>query len=145
MTIDTQPSLHRQKLHNERKALAILDDGIIVFANHAFASRLGYDSPEDLEAMPLLDLVTGFDKHQLRDYLQKAQLTEKHEKNIPKANIRIQHHSGEEKKAELHAHKVHFENDDAVELQLLTEEDFTFKGRAARLPGNCISAVCVCC
>ena len=119
---------------NERKALAIVDDGIVVFANSAFASRLGYDAPEDIESMPLLDLVEGLNKQQLRDYLNKAKLTEQYEKNIPTTQIRLQQETGGEKKAELHAHRSRFEGEDVVELQLLTEDDLKLTSRVTRLP-----------
>jgi uncharacterized protein len=111
-----------------------VDDGIIVFANSAFSSRLGYDTPEDIESMPLLDLIEGLSKQQLRDYLNKAKLVEKHEKNIPITQVQLQQKADGEKKAELHAHHSRFEGDDVVELQLLTEDDLKLSSRVTRLP-----------
>lgn len=111
-----------------------MDDGIIVFANSAFSSRLGYDNPEEIESIPLLDLVEGLSKQQLRDYLNKAKLVEKHGKDIPTTQVQLQQKSGGEKKAELHAHCSRFEGDDVVELQLLTEDDLKLSGRVTQLP-----------
>lgn len=95
---------------------------------------MGYDSAEDIESTPLLDLVTGINKHQLRDYLNKASLTESHHGKPPKADIKIQHKTGTEKKAELRACRRRLEGTDVVEIQLLTEGDLKLRGRISRLP-----------
>jgi len=114
--------------------LAILDDGIIILANAAFASRLGYVAAEDIESTPLLDLVGGLDKQQLRAFLTKASLTEKHERNILKVQVRLLQKSGTEKNAEIYACGVRFEGKDVAELSLLVEEDLKLAGRITRLP-----------
>lgn len=114
--------------------MAILDDGVIVFANSAFASRLGYDDPSDIISTPLMDVIKGLSKHQLRDYLNKAKLGADHDKNIPKAEVQIQQKAGTEKKAELHACHRHVDGENIVELQLFTEDDLRLTGRIFRLP-----------
>ena len=78
--------------------MAVLDDGIIVFANHAFASRLGYDSPEDIESTPLLDLISGLTKQAFKDYLAQAKRVEKYAKHTPEAQINLKRKNGTEKK-----------------------------------------------
>jgi predicted RND superfamily exporter protein len=114
--------------------LAILDDGIIVSANQAFASRLGYDSPEDIESIPLLDLISGLTKQAFRDYLAQAKLVEKYAKHTPEALVNIKQPNGTETKAQLHAHTLRLNGEELVELELLTENDLTLKGRVSRLP-----------
>lgn len=114
--------------------MAILDDGIIVSANQAFASRLGYDSPEDIESIPLLDLISGLTKQAFRDYLAQAKLVEKYAKHTPEALVNIKQPNGTETKAQLHAHTLRLNGEELVELELLTENDLTLKGRVTRLP-----------
>lgn len=114
--------------------MAILDDGIIVSANQAFASRLGYESPEDIESIPLLDLISGLTKQAFRDYLVQAKLVEKYAKHTPEALVNIKQPNGTETKAQLHAHTLRLNGEELVELELLTENDLTLKGRATRLP-----------
>ena len=114
--------------------MAVLDDGIIVFANHAFASRLGYDSPEDIESTPLLDLVSGLTKQAFKDYLAQAKLVEKYAKHTPEAKINLKRKNGTEKKAQLHAHSIRLDGEELIKLELLTEDDLTLKGRVTRLP-----------
>lgn len=114
--------------------MAILDDGIIVSANQAFASRLGYDSPEDIESIPLLDLISGLTKQAFRDYLAQAKLVEKYAKHTPEALVNIKQPNGTETKAQLHAHTLRLNGEELVELELLTENDLTLKGRVSRLP-----------
>ena len=95
---------------------------------------MGYGTPEDIHFTPLLDLLEGLNKQQLRDYLSKASFVEKNERNIPVAQVRLRQKTGEAKKAELHAHHSCFEGDDVIELQLLTEDDLTLSSRLMRLP-----------
>lgn len=114
--------------------MAVLDDGIIVFANHAFASRLGYDSPEDIESTPLLDLVSGLTKQAFKDYLAQAKRVEKYAKHTPEAQINLKRKNGTEKKAQFHAHAIRLDGEELIELELLTEDDLTLKGRVTRLP-----------
>ena len=105
-----------------------------MFANSAFASRLGYDRPEDIEATPLLDLVMGLNKQELRNYLDKAQSVEKYDRRIHKTGVNIQQDTGPEKAAEIHAHRLHFEGQDVIEIELFTEDDLKLISRIARMP-----------
>jgi len=95
---------------------------------------LGYDSPEEIESTPLLDLVSGLTKQAFRDYLIEAKLVEKYAKHTPETQINIKQPDGSETKAQLHAHTLHLNGDELVEIELLTEDDLKLKGRLSRLP-----------
>ena len=95
---------------------------------------MGYDSPEEIESTPLLDLVSGLTKQAFRDYLIEAKLVEKYAKHTPETQINIKQPDGSETKAQLHAHTLHLNGDELVEIELLTEDDLKLKGRLSRLP-----------
>ncbi len=133
-SINTESHLYRHRLANERNALAVLHEGIILFANDAFSRRLGYDSADELEATPLLDLLSGLRKEEIRDYLLKASLTEYHETDTPQVQVILQLKNGSSKKATLHAYRRRIDGEDVIELQLLTEDDLKFHKRLLRLP-----------
>jgi len=109
--------------------LAILDDGIVIFANDGFSSRLGYDSPEEIQATPLLDLVGGLSKQQLRDYLNKAILVDRNNRNTHRIQIQLQQKNGIRKSAQIYARRAHFEGSDVIELRLITEDDLKLTDR----------------
>ena len=105
-----------------------------MFANSAFASRLGYDRPEDIESTPLMDIVAGLKKPQFREFLDKARQIDKYDRRIHKTGVSIQQQAGPEKSAEIHAHRLHFEGQDVIEIELFTEDDFKLISRIARIP-----------
>ena len=121
--------------------MAILDDGIVIFANNGFASRLDYDSPEDIQSTPLLDLVGGLSKQQLRDYLNKARLVDKHSQNTHRIQVQLQYKNGIEKTAEIHACRTHFDGKNVVELRLLTEDDLRLTDRIRHLPWSLYASI----
>jgi len=121
--------------------LAILDDGIVIFANDGFSSRLGYDSPEEIQATPLLDLVGGLSKQQLRDYLNKAILVDRNSKNTHSVQIQLQQKTGIKKTAQIHACRTHFEGSNVIELRLITEDDLKLTARIRHLPWSLYASI----
>ena len=59
-----QPEDPTVKYEHDPKPIAIQHQGMFVYANPAFLQLTGYSSFEDLEAMPVLDLVV--DRHRER-------------------------------------------------------------------------------
>lgn len=52
------------------EAIALFSDGMILEANEAFATLLGYDSPDDLDCMPVIDLIAEQDKDKFKGFLK---------------------------------------------------------------------------
>lgn len=57
-------------LDNSRDAIAYVHDGMHIYSNTAYAELFGYDSTEDLEGMPIVDLVAKEDLTNFKDYLR---------------------------------------------------------------------------
>lgn len=57
-------------LDNSRDAIAYVHDGMHIYANTAYVELFGYDSPEDVEGMPVIDLVAKEDLGNFKDYLR---------------------------------------------------------------------------
>lgn len=57
-------------LDNSRDAIAYVHDGMHIYANKAYAELFGYDAPDDLEGMPIVDLVAKEDLNNFKDYLR---------------------------------------------------------------------------
>lgn len=57
-------------LENSRDAIAYVHDGMHIYANTSYVELFGYESGEDLEGMPVIDLVAKEDLSGFKDYLR---------------------------------------------------------------------------
>lgn len=57
-------------LENSRDAIAYVHDGMHIYANKAYVELFGYEAGEDLEGMPIIDLVAKQDLANFKDYLR---------------------------------------------------------------------------
>lgn len=64
-------------LENSRDAIAYVHDGMHIYANKAYVELFGHDSAEDLEGMPIIDLVAKQDLVNFKDYLRSYSKGEK--------------------------------------------------------------------
>jgi len=64
-------------LENSRDAIAYVHDGMHIYANKAYVELFGYESGEDLEGMPMVDLVGKQDLANFKDYLRSYSKGEK--------------------------------------------------------------------
>ncbi|MCS4504403.1 EAL domain-containing protein [Arhodomonas aquaeolei] len=54
-------------LESSRDAIAYVHDGMHIYANHAYAERFGLDDREEVEGMPLLDLIAPTEQADFRE------------------------------------------------------------------------------
>ncbi|MDQ8038514.1 MAG: PAS domain S-box protein, partial [Pedobacter sp.] len=57
-------------LDNSRDAIAYVHDGMHIYANTAYVELFGYESADDVEGMPIIDLVAKEDLSNFKDYLR---------------------------------------------------------------------------
>lgn len=57
-------------LDNSRDAIAYVHDGMHIYANMAYVELFGYESPDDLEGMPVIDLVAKEDLTRFKEFLR---------------------------------------------------------------------------
>jgi diguanylate cyclase (GGDEF)-like protein/PAS domain S-box-containing protein len=69
-------------LENSRDAIAYVHDGMHIYANKAYVELFGYESGEDLEGMPMIDLVGKQDLANFKDYLRSYSKGEKISKDL---------------------------------------------------------------
>lgn len=58
-------------LDSSRDAIAYVHEGMHVYANTSYLERFGMATFDELEGLPLLDLVAGNDQGQLKDFLRR--------------------------------------------------------------------------
>jgi len=57
-------------LDSSRDAIAYITDGMHIHANHAYMELFGYDDSEDLECMPIMDLMDSKEHESFKQYLK---------------------------------------------------------------------------
>ena len=60
----------QQLLDSSRDAIAFIQDGLYLYANESFAELFGYKNKDDIEAMPIMDMVADEDQLRLKNFLK---------------------------------------------------------------------------
>ena len=60
----------QQLLDSSRDAIAYVQDGLYLYANQSFAELFGYEDKDDIEAMPIMDMVADRDQARLKNFLK---------------------------------------------------------------------------
>ncbi|WP_193165639.1 GGDEF/EAL domain-containing response regulator [Microbulbifer hainanensis] len=62
----------KELLDSSKDGIAYVSDGLIVYANESFAERFGYQSNDDIEYQPLIDMLTEGEQEDARDFLKQC-------------------------------------------------------------------------
>lgn len=65
---------NQQLLDNSKDGIAFIQDGLFIYANDSFAEMLGYDTRDDVESLPLMDIVAEEDQEDLKHALKNFPL-----------------------------------------------------------------------
>ncbi|MCP8899548.1 EAL domain-containing protein [Gilvimarinus xylanilyticus] len=61
-------------LDSSRDAIAYVQDGLYLYANESFAELFGYDDKDDIDCMPIMDMVADSDQKKLKEFLKNFTL-----------------------------------------------------------------------
>jgi diguanylate cyclase (GGDEF)-like protein/PAS domain S-box-containing protein len=56
----------RSLLESSRDAVAYMHEGMHIYVNHAYLILFGYEEPEDIDGLPMLDLIASDDHHKFK-------------------------------------------------------------------------------
>jgi len=70
-----------QLLDSSKDGIAFIQDGLFVFANDSFAEILGFKSKEDIEFVPLMDMIVEEDHEHVKHTLKNFPLAHEQQKN----------------------------------------------------------------
>ena len=65
---------NQQLLDSSRDAIAFIQDGMFLYANDSFAELLSYEDKDDLECMPVIDIVNPEQHDNLKDFIKNFTL-----------------------------------------------------------------------
>ena len=101
-------------------AVAYVIDGMIVHSNNAFTTQLNFDSPDQLDCLPFIDLVSVDDHKRLKPLLRKYQFGEQEESNI---TINVVKANSETMQTELLLAMASFEGEACTQIILRSSND----------------------
>jgi len=127
-------SLQRAKYDHESRPIAIQHEGMFVYANPAFLHLLGYASFDELEAVPVLDIVVQRHMSRLREHFLEARRVPKSSRDYPSAKVTLVKSDGSHMVALLNSCASRFEGEETIEFSFLTQDDYSLKNTLARLP-----------
>lgn len=64
----------QELLDSSRDAIAFVQDGLFLYANESFTERYGYQDRDDIECMPVIDMVAESDQAKIKDFLKSYTL-----------------------------------------------------------------------
>ncbi len=126
--------IRRVRLDQARQPVALVHDGIFVYANPAFLRLLGYESFDELEAIPLLDTVVERHHERLRAHLSLAESVSKSSRVHPQVKLTLLNRNGSQLVAIMRSHRSQFEEETTIEFSLATQEDASIKNVIVSLP-----------
>lgn len=72
---------NQQLLDSSKDGIAFIQDGLFTFANDSFAEMLGFESKEDIEFLPLMDMVSERDQSHVKQVLKDFSMAQEQGKN----------------------------------------------------------------
>ncbi|HEC15171.1 MAG TPA: RND transporter [Sedimenticola sp.] len=124
----------RTRLDHSRKPIAIIHDGVFVYANPAFLKRLGYDDFAGLEAITALDMVSQHYRDRFRDHLKQAEAFPQSHPDLPSTKISLRKNDGSHLIAIVQSHQTTFESEKCIQICFRTKEDTSLKNTILNLP-----------
>lgn len=107
---------NQQLLDSSRNAIALLQDGMVLYCNDSFASALGYADRDEVECMPLIDMVVEEDQARVKDFL-KTFLVRAGDAEMAPLSFRVDSEDKGETQLEVEVRKARHE--DEICLQFL--------------------------
>ena len=65
---------NQKLLDSSRDAIAYVQDGMYLYANQSFAERFGYADREELECMPIIDMIAQRDLNKVKQFMREFAL-----------------------------------------------------------------------
>jgi len=67
---------NKMLLDSSRDAIAYVHEGVLIYANASYLKMFAYTSMDDLDALPIMDLVTPNNQEKFKDFLREYMTTE---------------------------------------------------------------------
>ncbi|AHY41332.1 two-component system response regulator [Stutzerimonas decontaminans] len=100
-------------------AIAYVHDGMHIYANRAYLELFGYEDVEDLEGMPMIDLISGSDQSTFKAFLKNYQTLEG-SAELACGGVRA---DGETLKMRMHFSPAAYDGEPCIQVVIRAEND----------------------
>ena len=100
-------------------AIAYVHDGMHIYANRAYLELFGYADVEDLEGMPMIDLIEACDQGSFKTFLKNYQTMEGH-CELTCSGVRA---DGDSFKARMHFSPATYDGEPCIQVVIRAESD----------------------
>lgn len=105
----------QQLLDSSRDAIAYVQDGLYLYANESFAHLFDYEDKDDIEAMPIIDMVCKSDQTRLKSFLKDFTLKGE-EAELTKLSFKGVTQTGTEKPINLEVSLVTYDEEACIQF-----------------------------
>ncbi len=100
-------------------AIAYVHDGMHIYANRAYLELFGYADVEDLEGMPMIDLIEACDQGSFKTFLKNYQTMEGNSE-LTCSGVRV---DGDSFKARMHFSPATYDGEPCIQVVIRAEND----------------------
>ena len=123
---------NQQLLDSSRDAIAFVQDGMFLYSNDSFAELLEYESRDDLECMPIIDIVHTNDHAQVKTFLKDFMLKSDDEETS-ELTITALLENGEEKKLHIDVTKSNYDEEPCIQFMVAAKASADSEELEARI------------
>jgi diguanylate cyclase (GGDEF)-like protein/PAS domain S-box-containing protein len=105
----------QQLLDSSRDAIAYVQDGLYLYANESFAELFGYEDKDDIECMPIMDMVNQGDQDTLKSFLKEFTF-KGDEADLTKLEFRGVKHDGSSAQISLEVSHVTYDEEPCIQF-----------------------------
>lgn len=107
-------------LNSSKDAIAYVHDGMHIYANDSYLELFGYESWDDLEGMPILDMVESSDQKGFKDFLRAYASSDNPEQNF---DVKLVPTSDEPFEARMEFSSASVEGEECTQIVIRSQAD----------------------
>jgi multidomain signaling protein FimX len=106
---------NQRLLDRSRDAIAFIQDGMYLYANDSFAELFGYKDKDDIECMPIMDMIDSKDQSDVKQRLKAFTLHHDSEEHC-KLQFRAITQSGDKKLLDVNLQMAHYDEEPCIQF-----------------------------
>ncbi len=112
---------NQQLLDSSRDAIAFVQDGMFLYANDSFAELLAYESRDELECLPVIDIINKDDQDKVKRFLKDFTLKGS-DVDSTKLEFSAISGKGKEKAIKVDVRKSNYDDETCIQFLIRTKE-----------------------
>ena len=114
---------NQQLLDRSRDAIAFIQDGMYLYANDSFAELFGYQDKDDVECMPIMDMIDDGDHSKVKQALKAFTLHhDSDDEQYSKLEFGAITQSGDKKRLKVNLVMAHYDDEPCIQFMIPAQE-----------------------